>query len=87
MWGRALAGLLPGFFVSAGVIGLASWSLPGPWQNTLVGALAAFFPLWMGVFAASFSFTDARRAWTWLTLGAAASLATLVLLRTFELVV
>ena len=87
MWGRALAGLVPGFFASAGLTGLVSWSLPGPWQSALVGALAAFFPLWMGVFAASFAFADARRAWLWLTLAAVASFGSLAVLRAAALVV
>ncbi len=66
MWGRAFAGIVPGFFVSAALVGLACWSWPGPWQSTLVIGVAAFLPLWMGVIAASFQFRDARRAWTWL---------------------
>lgn len=86
MWARALAGLVPGFFLSAGVIGLFCWILPGPWQRTLVGGLAAFFPLWMGMFAVSFAFADARRAWFWLTLAASASFAALWLLRAAALV-
>ena len=36
MWARASAGIVPGFFLSAALVGLASWMLPGPWQSTLV---------------------------------------------------
>jgi hypothetical protein len=87
MWGRTLAGILPGFFLSAGLVGLVSWSLPGPWQSTLVGAIAAFFPLWMSVIATSFAFADARRAWLWLTVAAIVSFAALALLRAAALIV
>ncbi|HSX59514.1 MAG TPA: hypothetical protein VLF18_04865 [Tahibacter sp.] len=86
MWGRALAGLVPGFFVSAGLIGLIGWSLPGPWQSALVGSIAGFFPLWTFVIAASFAFADARRAWLCWSVLAFASFAALALLRATALV-
>lgn len=87
MWGRALAGTVPGFFASAGVTGLVCWCLPGPWEATLVGGISAFFPLWMGVLAGSFQFASARRAWLWLSLAAIASLGLLGLLQRSGLVV
>jgi hypothetical protein len=87
MWGRALAGVVPGFFLSAGLVGLVCWCLPGPWEATLVGGISAFFPLWMGVIAASFQFADARRAWTWLAPAAVASLGLLWLLQRSGVVV
>ncbi|KRG70905.1 hypothetical protein [Pseudoxanthomonas dokdonensis] len=67
MWARALAGVVPGFFLSAAVLGLFCWGLPGPWQSTLVPGLVAFFPIWTIVIAASFKFADGRRAWAWLS--------------------
>jgi hypothetical protein len=70
MWSRALAGVLPGFFLSAALTGLVSWSWPGPWQATVVPAITAFFPVWMIVMGSSFLFTTGKRAWAWL--GAAA---------------
>ena len=63
MWGRATAGIVPGFFVPAAGIGLVSWLLPGPWQGTLVGGVLAFFPVWMGVMALAFAFRNGKRAW------------------------
>lgn len=77
MWTRALAGIVPGFFLSAGLVGLVSWLLPGPWQATLVGGMLAFFPVWMVVAAAAFGFRDGRRAWFWLGGSALLSLAAL----------
>ncbi len=87
MWGRALAGIVPGFFVSAGLTGLVCWCLPGAWEATLVGGLSAFFPVWMGVLAGSFQFASARRAWLWLSLAASASLGLLWVLQRTGLVV
>lgn len=81
MWPRALAGIVAGFFLSAGLVGLVSWLLPGPWQSTIVGAAIAFLPLWMGLIAASFAFRDGRRAWLWL---GAPALLSLGLLRALQ---
>ncbi|TDR46645.1 hypothetical protein DFR29_103181 [Tahibacter aquaticus] len=81
MWGRAAAGAVPGFFLAAGLVGLVCWCLPGPWQASLVGGLAAFFPLWVGVFCATFLFRTAVAAWSWLSLAAAAALGILWLLQ------
>jgi hypothetical protein len=73
MWGRATAGILPGFLLSAGVVGLICWGLPGGWEETVVPGLIAFFPLWMGMIGASFMFASGKRAW--LVLGALALLS------------
>jgi len=77
MWARAIAGIVPGFFFSAGLIGLVCWALPGPWQGTLVPGVIALFPVWMGVIAGSFAFATARRAWAFWTLSAGALLGAL----------
>ena len=45
MWARATAGIVPGFFLSAALVGLVSWMLPGAWQSTIVAGLIAFFPV------------------------------------------
>jgi hypothetical protein len=66
MWARASAGVLAGFFVAAALVGLACWSLPGPWQQTLVPGLVTFLPVWIGVICASFLFASGKRAWLWL---------------------
>lgn len=81
MWGRASAGLGPGFFLAAGLVGLVCWGLPGAWESTLVGGISAFFPVWTGVFCAGFQFRDGLRAWLWLSSAAAAALGLLWLLR------
>jgi len=67
MWARAIAGILPGFFLSAALVGLLTWLLPGKWETAIVGGLIAFFPVWMGVIAASFQFANGKRAWAWLS--------------------
>ena len=77
MWSRALAGVFPGFFLSAALLGIVCWSLPGPWQGTLVPGIIAFFPIWMIVIGASFFFSTGRRAWVWLSASAVATLGAL----------
>jgi len=84
IWGRALAGCIAGFFLSAGLVGLASWLWPGPWQSTIVGASLAFFPVWMIVVAAAFFFRDGRSAWRWLGGMALLSLAMLWTLQSLQ---
>jgi len=81
MWARATAGIVPGFFLSAAIVGLASWLLPGPWQSTLVLGGLAFFPVWVGVFCLGFLFRSGARAWLAYSLLAAGGLAGLTLLR------
>lgn len=66
MWARAMAGIFPGFFLSAALVGLVTWLLPGAWEKTLVAGIIAFFPVWMGVIGASFMFGNGKRAWLWL---------------------
>ena len=81
MWARATAGIVPGFFLSAAIVGLVSWLLPGPWQSTLVAGGLAFFPVWVGVFCASFQFRSGVRAWCLYSLLSVVGLASLALLR------
>lgn len=66
MWGRVSAGVVAGFFLSAALIGLICWSLPGPWPQTMMPGLIAFLPLWTGVFCISLLFANGKRAWLWL---------------------
>lgn len=87
MWSRALAGIIAGFFLAAGIVGVISWSLPGPWGSTLVGGALAFFPLWMLAAAGSFLFANGVRAWCWLGGMAVLSFALLHGLRMFGWVV
>ncbi|MDR0184407.1 hypothetical protein [Lysobacter arvi] len=81
MWTRAFAGIVPGFLLSAGLVGLLTWALPGPWQGTIVAGIITFFIVWIAVMGASFQFASGRRAWAWLSALAAASLGALWLLQ------
>lgn len=81
MWVKAIAGAVPGFFLSAGLIGLLCWLPPGPWESTLVIGLAAFFPVWIGVICAAFRFPGGAHAWGWLSAMALLSLGLLRLLQ------
>lgn len=81
MGSRVLAGLVPGFFATAAIVGLICWGLPGPWPSTIVAGIIGFVPLWMGVLAASFAFASARRAHAVWSAMALAGFALLWLLR------
>ncbi len=81
MWGRALAGLLAGFFVAAAATGLVAWLPPGPWQRVLVPSLIAFIPLWMLAAIWAFSFRSASRAWAVMAATALTGFGLLWLLR------
>lgn len=87
MWGKATAGFFPGFLLSAGLVGLLSWLLPGPWESTLVAGIIGIIPVWIGIAGASFMFANGKRAWGWLSLGAAVSLGLLWALQKSGLVV
>lgn len=82
MWARAGAGIMPGFFLAAALVGLLSWLWPGPWESTMVAGLVAFFPLWIGVICAAFRFSSGKRAWGWLSVLALSGLGLLWLLQT-----
>jgi hypothetical protein len=87
MWGRASAGLLPGFFLAAALVGLVCWGLPGPWESTLVAGVSAFFPVWTGVFCAGFQFRSGAQSWLWLSALAVAASGLLWWLRSLGWVV
>lgn len=69
MIARCLAGTLLGFPLSAMLLALCLFWLPGHGQAGLIPVLLLFFPLWVGVMAGSYMFRDGRRAW--LVLGTA----------------
>lgn len=81
MWARAFAGIVPGFLLSAGLVGLFTWSLPGPWQRTIVPGIIGFFVVWIAVMAAVFQFANGKRAWAWLSGLAVLTLGALWLLQ------
>ncbi|MBA3930505.1 hypothetical protein J2X02_000052 [Pseudoxanthomonas japonensis] len=81
MWARATAGIVPGFFLSAVLVGLVSWVLPGPWQSTLVAGGLVFFPVWVGLFCLAFQFRSGARAWWIYGAISVAGLGMLTLLR------
>lgn len=82
MWIKAGAGVLPGFFLASGIIGLLCWLPPGPWQSTMVPGTIAFFPVWIGVICAAFRFNRGALAWGWLT---GLAIVTLGLLRVLQM--
>lgn len=81
MWGRFSAGVLPGFFLAAALVGLVGWLLSGPWESTMVPSLLAFFPLWIGLIGAACRFSSGKHAWTWLSALALLGLGLLWLLQ------
>ena len=81
IWARASAGVVPGFFFAAALVGLVCWLVPGPWESTIVVGLLAFFPVWIGVICAACRFPNGRHAWGWLSLLALLGLGSLWLLQ------
>lgn len=81
MWAPASAGIVPGFFLAAALLGLVSWLLPGPWESTMVVGLLAFFPLWIGIVCASLRLPGGKHAWLWLSALALSALGLLYLLQ------
>lgn len=81
IWARASAGVVPGFFFTAAVVGLVCWLLPGAWESTIVAGLIAFFPAWIGVICAACRFPRGTQAWGWLSLLALLGLGSLWLLQ------
>jgi hypothetical protein len=81
MWARLSAGIVPGFFLAAALLGLLSWLLPGRWESTIMVGLLAFFPLWIGIVCAALRFSSGRRAWLCLGSAAVAGLGLLRLLQ------
>jgi len=77
MWMRLLSGMVAGFFLASVLSGLICWLMPGPWQNALLPALLAFFPLWMGAVIVSFAFANHWPAI--LSLGSSAAIGFIVL--------
>lgn len=68
--GKAAAGVMAGFVLSACLLALTLRALPGHGQAWLVAALIIFVPLWLALVAASFLFRSVRRAWLLLGLPA-----------------
>lgn len=77
MLAKALAGILLGLPLSMAVVSLAIWLWPHSSESVVIPMLVMFFPLWIGVMAATFLFRSGVRAWAWLAvanLGAFAAL-------------
>lgn len=63
MIARCLAGTLLGFPLSGMLLALCLFWLPQHGQAWLIPVLLLFFPLWIGVMAASYMFRSGTRAW------------------------
>lgn len=77
MLAKTLAGIVLGLPLSMAVVSLAIWVWPGSSESVVIPMLTLFFPLWIGVMAATFLFRSGARAWAWLAvanLGAFAAL-------------
>ncbi|TCV92823.1 hypothetical protein EC912_106162 [Luteibacter rhizovicinus] len=66
MIARCFAGILLGLPLSIALIACAIWAWPGSSESVVMPFLILFFPLWIGVMAASFLFRSGARAWAWL---------------------
>lgn len=60
---KTLAGLFPGFFLTAAIIGWSNWLLPGLWTQSVMICLLMFFPIWIAVICLCLLARTNRKAW------------------------
>lgn len=68
MLAKTFAGILLGLTLSMAVIALVIWVWPGSSEAVTLPVMMAFFPLWIGIMAATYLFRSGRHAWGWLAI-------------------
>jgi len=66
MLAKTFAGILLGLPLSMAVVSLVIWLWPHSSESVVIPIFVLFFPLWIGVMAATFLFRSGARAWAWL---------------------
>ncbi|NID16609.1 hypothetical protein [Luteibacter yeojuensis] len=79
MLAKTFAGILLGLPLSMAVVSLAIWLWPHSSESVVIPMLMLFFPLWIGVMAATFLFRRGAHAWMWLAAANLAAFAALFL--------
>lgn len=77
MLAKTFAGILLGLSLSIALVAVAILLWPHSESVVMPMMVLVFFPLWIGIMAATFLFRSGVRAWTWLAvanLGAFAAL-------------
>ncbi|MGN6094487.1 hypothetical protein HBF26_06890 [Luteibacter jiangsuensis] len=78
MLAKTFAGVLLGLPLSMALVSLAIWLWPHS-ESVVIPMLVLFFPVWIGIMAATFLFRSGPRAWAWLAAANAGAFAALFL--------
>lgn len=79
MLAKTFAGILLGLPLSMALVSVAIWIWPHSSESVVIPLMVAFFPLWIGIMAATFLFRSGARAWAWLALANLAAFGALFL--------
>ncbi|MGF6711064.1 hypothetical protein QFZ41_002028 [Luteibacter sp. W1I16] len=79
MLAKTFAGILLGLPLSMALVAVAIWIWPPSSESVVIPMMVIFFPLWIGIMAATFLFRSGARAWAWLAVANLAAFAALFL--------
>ena len=79
MLAKTFAGIVLGLPLSMALVAVAIWLWPHSSESVVIPMMVIFFPLWIGIMAATFLFRTDVRAWAWLAVANLAAFATLFL--------
>jgi len=79
MLARTFAGILLGLPLSMAIVSVAIWVWPRSSESVVIPMMVIFFPLWIGIMAATFLFRSGMRAWAWLAVANVAAFGALFL--------
>lgn len=79
MLGKTFAGIVLGLPLSMALISFVIWVWPHSSESVFIPMMVAFFPLWIGIMAATYLFRSGARAWAWLAVANVAAFAALFL--------
>lgn len=79
MLAKTFAGIVLGLPLSMALVAVAIWLWPHSSESVVIPMMVIFFPLWIGIMAATFLFRSGVRAWAWLAAANLAAFAALFL--------
>lgn len=79
MLAKTFAGIVLGLPLSMALVAVAIWLWPHSSESVVIPMMVIFFPLWIGIMAATFLFRTGVRAWAWLAVANLVAFATLFL--------
>ncbi|KZN54715.1 hypothetical protein N474_17550 [Pseudoalteromonas luteoviolacea CPMOR-2] len=89
-WGKTLAGIFAGFFLSIGIVGIFAWLGPDGLTQQITEEqrlwktqfnMWIITPIWLLILSFVYLFKTSREAWTWLGGAACTSLIIIAILR------